>query len=130
MRKKVNKNDTEAVNDFMASLNHPLKAEIAAVRAIITRANDQIAEHIKWGGPSFFCLGDNDTGGMATINLRNQKLVHLVFHNGIIVNDATGLLEGDYKDRRMAYFSSMEDIDTKKSALEAAVNKWVELMQQ
>ena len=36
----------------MARLEHPLKAEIHAVRAIILKANRKIAERVKWNTPS------------------------------------------------------------------------------
>lgn len=52
----------------------------------------------------------------------------MVFPNRIISNNSSGLLEGDYKDRRMAYFYDMNDINLKKKNLAALVNKWVELM--
>jgi hypothetical protein len=52
----------------------------------------------------------------------------MVFPNGIIINDETGLLEGNYVDRRMANFYNMDDIRTKQSALEQAVRRWIQLM--
>jgi uncharacterized protein YdhG (YjbR/CyaY superfamily) len=44
--------DTEQVEAYLATLDHPHKAEIAAVRTIILNANDKIAERIKWKVPS------------------------------------------------------------------------------
>jgi hypothetical protein len=126
MKKKQAENNTQQVDDYMSKLEHPFRAEMEAVRQIIMNANPGIAEHIKWGAPSFFFRGGIDKGGMATFNHRAQNHVHLVFHNGIILNDDTGLLEGDYKDRRMAYFYDMNDVNIKKSELERLVNKWVE----
>jgi hypothetical protein len=90
MKIKKSSNNTDEVNEFMNRLHHPFKAEMEAVRAIITNANKKIAEHIKWGAPSFFCEGDMDKGGMATFNPRAKKCVHVVFHNGAILNDNTG----------------------------------------
>lgn len=63
-----------------------------------------------------------------TFNLHAKDRVHLVCHNGIILPDPSGLLEGDYKDRRMAYFQDMDDVDQKRPALEAAVKDWIRLM--
>ena len=48
--------------------------------------------------------------------------------NGIIINADTGLLEGDYIDRRMAHFYSMDDIQAKKVALEKVVRRWIAVM--
>ena len=93
------------------------------VREIILAANDKITEDIKWGAPSF-AYKDN----MATFNPRAKKFVNLTFHKGALINDDTGLLEGDQKEARVARFHSMDEIKEKKAALEKVVNKWVETM--
>ena len=114
---------TERVNEFMDQLDHPFKAEVQAVRTIILNANKHITEQIKWAAPSF-----SYKGYLATFNLWNKKCVHLIFHKGAILNHASGLLEGDYPDRRMVYFSNMKDVKAKQAALEKAVREWVRLM--
>ena len=75
--------------------------------------------------PSYYYNGLD----MAAFNPRASEYVHIVFvfPKGLI-NDAGGLLEGDYKDRRMAYFYNMEDVRSKKAALEKVINDWVELI--
>jgi hypothetical protein len=117
-------NDTSKVNEFMNKLEHPLKAEMAAVRAIIMKASNKIAERIKWNAPSFFYLAD-----MAAFNPRATKYIQIIFifPKGLI-NDGTGLLEGDWKDRREARFYDMEDVKSKRSALEKVVNDWIKLI--
>ena len=117
-------NDTEKVNALLKDLEHPLKPEIEAVRAIIMKANKKIAERVKWNAPSFFYKKD-----MAAFHTRATKHVHLVFvfHDGAMIHDSDGLLEGDYKDRRMAFFKDMADVKAKKKALEKVVNEWVKL---
>jgi hypothetical protein len=64
---------------------------------------------------------------MVTFNLWAKQHVHLVFHNGAILSNEHGLLEGNYPDRRMAYFASMEEVESKKAALEEAIREWVKL---
>jgi uncharacterized protein YdhG (YjbR/CyaY superfamily) len=86
---------TTNVDEYLTMLEHPLKPEIEAVRAIIVGANQHISERIKWNAPSFFYLED-----IATFNPRNQNAVHIVFHHESIVRVASALLHGDYKDRR------------------------------
>ncbi len=117
--------NTEAVNAYMRTLEHPLKAEMEAIRTIIMNAHPQITEGIKWNSPSFYYRGD-----MVVFAPHIKIRVHLVFPNGIIIKDETGLLEGDYIDRRMAYFYNMEDVVSKKTALEKAVLGWVKVMDQ
>ena len=116
-------NDTEGVNAYMDKLEHPLKAEIAAVRNIIMKANAKMQERVKWNAPSFFYQYD-----MAAFNPRSQKFVQLIliFPKGLI-SDASGLLLGDWKDRREARFNDMADVKAKKAALEKVVNEWVKL---
>jgi hypothetical protein len=63
-----------------------------------------------------------------TFNLHANEHVHLVFHNPAIVEVESGLLEGDYKDRRMAYFSDMNDVEAKKQALEKVVEELIKFM--
>ena len=113
------------VDQFMADLDHPFKAEVQALREIILGVDGAITEEIKWNAPSF-----SYAGYLATFNLHAKDRVHLVFHNGAILPDPSGLLEGDYKDRRMAYFSDMADIDRKRPALETAIKAWVRLMDE
>ena len=87
-------NDTDYVNEFMSKFEHPFKAEIEAIRAIILKADSRITEGIKWNAPNFYYKGD-----MAVFTPHIKDYVHMVFPNGIIINDDTGLLEGDYVDR-------------------------------
>lgn len=93
----------------MRKLIHPLKNEIEAVRSIIKNSHAKISERVKWNAPSFFYNED-----MATIHVKATKHVHLIFHHPAIVKIISPLLEGDYKDRRMTYFQTMEEIGGKK----------------
>lgn len=120
---KTDVNKPEQVKAYLAALDHPLKAEVQALREIIHGVNDQITEQIKWNAPSF-----SYKGYLVTFNLHDKTQVRLVFHNGIILDDQSGFLQGTYPDRRLAYFSSLEDVEAKRPALEAAIKTWVRLM--
>lgn len=117
-------NRSEDVNAFMTKLDHPLKAEIETVRSIILEADPKVEERVKWNSPSFYYKKD-----ILAIHVREQKFVHLVFVYpvGLPANEH-GMLQGDFKDRRMAYFHSMAEIGEKKEALRAVIREWVELM--
>ena len=121
--KKPRLTGTEQVDAYMAALDHPLKAEAQALRDLIKGVNKNITEQVKWNAPSF-----SYKGYLVTFNLRPTHHVHLVFHNGIILNDTTGLLEGDYPDRRMAYFTDLADIAAKKPKLVKLIKTWIKLM--
>ena len=115
-------NKTADVNAFMKLLDHPLKDEIEAVRAII-KANRKIAERVKWNAPSFFYIDD-----LATIHVKNQLHVHLIFHNPAIVKIKSAWLEGDYKDRRMMYFENMKEVKARTKELIRIIKELVDLM--
>lgn len=115
-------NKTAEVNAFMQALDHPLHAEIEAVRAII-KANPKIAEQVKWNAPSFFYTDD-----LATIHVKAKQHVQLIFHHPAIVKIKSPYLEGDYKDRRMMYFENMAEIKARKKELVRIIKELVHLM--
>jgi hypothetical protein len=111
----------------MKRLEHPLKAEVEAVRAIILGANRKVAERVKWNSPSFYYQQD-----IAAFHLRPRDYVHVVFvfPQGTMPSDRFGFLEGDYKDRRMARFRDMTDIQANKAGLVRLVNHCVRAMDE
>ncbi len=115
---------TEAVDAYMSRLQHPQKAEIEAVRAIVLHADSKVAERVKWNAPSFYYRDD-----IAAFNPRAKGFVQLVFvfHRGKMIDDRFDLLEGDYKDRRLARFVDMNDVRAKENALQCVVRRWIEL---
>jgi hypothetical protein len=130
--KAVHTNPTEDVDGFMAQLNHPLKAEIEAVRSIILGVDERITESIKWNAPSFAV-----TEHFATFKLRPLETVQMVFHTGakvkpvitpITIDDPAGLITWAAPDRCVATFSDMQDIQSKDAALVAVVQQWIAQM--
>ena len=114
---------TDKVDEFMQALDHPFKAEVQVVRDIIKGVDKDIAEEVKWKAPSFNYKGVY----LVTFNLREEKRIHLVFHNPMIAKVKSELLEGDYADRRMVYFVNMQDIKANKSALEKVLKDLIKL---
>lgn len=115
---------TDKVEEFLRELSHPLKAEVEAVRSIIKGVNKDINEEIKWNAPSFNFKGEY----LVTFNLRDTKRIHLVFHNPLIPQVKSKILEGDYKDRRMAYFADIQEIKAKKPLLEKSLKDLIKLI--
>lgn len=121
----------QQVANFLASLEHPLKAEIEEVRTIILSVNDEITEHIKWNAPSF-CIHNQDR---VTFNLHGKDGFRLIFHCGSKVTgneakepffeDTTKLLEWVTGDRAIVKFTSMNDVVTNKENLKEIVKKWI-----
>ena len=117
------------VDEFMRKLDHPLKAELEAVRAIILGASPEISEGIKWNAPSFRLKEY-----FATINIRKEEvlvILHLgakVKDNsaaGLKISDPTGLLEWLGKDRAAVKFRDMKAIKSSRAAFENIVRQWI-----
>ena len=115
-------NRNTEVDEYLAKKEHPLTAEIQLVREIILNAHPGIEETIKWSSPTFMYKGN-----MASYFMNAKKHVSLMFHKGALIEDKTGLLEGDGKEGRTAKFSSIEEIEDRKNDLESVVLAWVEL---
>jgi hypothetical protein len=122
-------NQTEEVDQYLHQLEHPLKAEIEQVRAIILGADDGITEHIKWNAPSFCYQGQD----RVTFNLRPQDRIQLIFHRGakakkdtdFVFEDPSGMLKWASTDRAVLILKDMEEVVTIKSALEKLVSQWM-----
>ena len=119
-----------AVIAFMRDLEHPLKAEIEAIREIVLGVSPTIHEEIKWNAPSF-----RTTEHFATFSLRMRDRVRLILHTGATVNrtattgmtiaDPAGMLEWLAADRCLVTFRDAKDIDAKRGALESVVRAWI-----
>jgi len=121
--KKLKPTDEEQVIEWMNKLDHPLKAEIDAVRKIIKESSKNIRERIKWNAPSYYTSAD-----IVTFNHRATKHVHLIFHHPTIVKIKSPLLEGDYKDRRMLYLPDMKAVKANKKELQRIIQESVQLI--
>ena len=108
------------VDEFMAGLDHPYEAEVQAVRKVVLGVDPGITEQVKWNAPSF-----SYKGHLATFSLHRREYALLIFHDGAILDDQDGLLEGTYPDRRMVYFHSLDDVAAKRTRVEAAIREWI-----
>ncbi len=115
-------NTNKEVDDFLKEKTHPLNNEIQKVREIILQADPRITETIKWKSPTFMYKGN-----IASFFMNAKKFVSLMFHKGATLNDASGLLEGDGKEARVARFMDMEDIEKKREALVSIIKEWIRL---
>ncbi len=109
-----------------------------ALRKIILSTNHEIGEEIKWNAPAFFYSGEMKPSDpkeyrryIVVFNLPRKDCIRLVFLKGARVNDKSGLLEGDYADgRRLALFHNLEEVKSKKAALQAVIRKWLETLEK
>lgn len=116
------------VDAFLAALDHPLKADIAAVRKIVLGADKTIAEGVKWNSVSF-----RKSDWFATVNLRSKDVIQLVLHTGAKVKDnpefripdPSGLLLWLAKDRALATLGAGKTLKANRQAFEAILKAWV-----
>ena len=117
------------VDQFMAQLDHPLKPHIAALRDAILASDPEITEQIKWKAPSFCIDGDD----RVTFRLHPPDGIHLVFHRGVKVKDATnftfddptGLMKWAAKDRAQVTLRTASEVTQRQQDVVALVTRWM-----
>ncbi len=114
---------------FLAALDHPLKAEIVAVRDIILGVSADIGEGVKWNAPSF-----RTTAYFATVNLRSRDTLQLIFHLGAKVRpdvasmeiaDPAGLMKWLAKDRCLVTLGAGKAFKANTPAFKTLVPDWI-----
>lgn len=121
---------TAAVDALMAKLEHPMKAEIQALRELVLGVDPSIAEGVKWNAPSF-----RTTEYFATVHLRSKVGVGLILHRGakvrdlpaggIEIDDPAGLLEWLDDDRARFELASGAELARKQAALRELLRQWI-----
>ena len=142
MRKKqslsTKEPEPEQVDAYMRAMKHPLKSAVEELRAIILNADSGIGEEVKWNAPAFFYTGTmaefdpkQHKRHVVVFNLFKKDFVRLVFPSGASIGDTSGLLVGDYADgRRLALFSSIDEVHSKRLALERVIKKWLNALEK
>ena len=120
----------ENVETFLASLDHPFKPEILALRQIILAVDPSITEGIKWNAPSF-----RTSEHFATMHLRAKDGVQIILHlgaktrddttAGVVIADPESLLAWVAKDRASVTFRDLNDIDARRSAFAQIIRQWI-----
>ncbi len=124
----------KAVAAFMAALDDPRKPVLEAVRQAILAASPLIAEGIKWNAPSFrtseyFATTNlNPKGGGVRVILHTGAKVRASGVSAVAIDDPAGLLQWLAKDRAMVTFADTGDVAAKRSALQAILRAWMELL--
>ena len=129
--------DTEQVTEHIQKLDQSIVETIQTLREIILKTDKAIGERIKWNNPSFYYTGEMQPFDpkeykreIIVFNLFKNRVM-LVMPSGATINDTSGLLEGDYKDgRRLIIFKDLKDVKAKEKKLQAALKKWLALVDQ
>src|SRR4051795_5230922 len=128
------KSEPQQVGAYVRAMKHPLKPVVEELRAIILATDPVIGEEIKWNSPAFFYSGPmpafdarEHRRHLAVVNVFKKDCVRVVFLSGARTGDTSGLLTGDYADgRRLALFSSVDEVRSQKTALERVIRKWLD----
>ena len=134
---KIKLTDEEQVSKHIEKLDKTLAEIVETLRQIILKTDAEIGERIKWNNPSFYYTGEikpfdpkEYKREIIVFNLFKGKIM-LVFPSGSKINNTFGLLEGDYKDgRRLIVFENLEDVLSKKNALQSIIKEWLTLVEK
>lgn len=130
---RVDPDSSAAVDAFLAALEHPRKAEIVALRALILGVDPRIADGIKWNAPSF-----RTTEYFATMHLREKTGLGLILHLGAkkrapgaslpVIADPGALLKWLGADRAMLVVRDGPDLVAKRGGIAAILASWIEVV--
>ncbi|PZP27937.1 MAG: DUF1801 domain-containing protein [Roseateles depolymerans] len=131
---KLTAADTSAaVDEFIAALQHPFKAELITLREALRAVDPAVAEGIKWNAPSW-----RTTEYFATTHLRSKVGLGLILHlgakartlpaGGLRVDDPAGLLKWLGPDRAQVEFGSAAELAARLPALQTLLRQWITLI--
>jgi hypothetical protein len=109
---------TPEVDKWFDDANHPLDATMRRARDVILGADDRVTESIKWKTPTFAYKGN-----IASFN-PSKSVVSIMFHRGSEIPGEHPRLEGDGKLVRTMRFADLDELETGRADLEAAVRAW------
>ncbi len=118
-----------SVEEYISSLDHPLKEGVILLCQAIRNACPELTEQIKWNAPSF----GRDFDDRITLGVR-PALLQVVFHRGVnspdpagfSFYDDSGLIKWAAPDRGIIAFRSVEEVKISLSAVAKISHEWVE----
>jgi hypothetical protein len=127
--------DTCGVTALVATITHPMKPTLEAMRRTVLAADSAITEGVKWNSPSFYCHG-----WFATIVTRKPTQLDVVLHCGAkvragsevsqTIDDPEGLLTWPSRDRAIASFGSDSEFQTSKQPFGRIIRQWAAYQKQ
>lgn len=123
------KSAAPSVAQSIAALEHPLKADIDALRALILATDPAVGEEMKWNSPSFH-VGEH----FATLRLNGREPIQLILHLGArnkaplpegAIDDPAGLLRWLGPDRACVAFTAPGEVFSRRDALQAILRQWI-----
>jgi len=138
MAKTAKLTPSEQVTDYVSKLDRERAELVNILREIILGADAEVGAQVKWNSPSFYFIGEIQAVNareyprdIVVLNLHRPDYVLLVFPTGAKINDASGLLEGNYPDgRKTARIRSASEAESKREALQSVVRQWLALVER
>ena len=120
---------SDAVDDLINGLDHPLIPEIRALRDLILGVDTAIREEIKWNSPSFYT-----TEHFATMRLNGKPPLQLILHLGArkqsipagAIEDPQGILKWLGPDRAVVNLPTSDAFAHTRESLAAVIHQWLE----
>jgi hypothetical protein len=118
------------VEAWLAALEPGVRADLDALRAVVSAADPGLVEEIKWNAPSYARDGED----RVTLGLNPKGGFRMVLHRGAKTLDTEGFAFADddrlakwpAKDRGVVTLGGRAEIDAKGPALTRLVARWVE----
>ncbi|GAB3063031.1 DUF1801 domain-containing protein [Virgibacillus ainsalahensis] len=102
-------NRSKKVDEFIEALSEENIKDITNnLRTLIFETDEQFAEEMKWGMPSY-----SRSGNICYLQ-PSKKHVNLGFYSGAMLKDKDNLLEGTGKQMRHIRIKKLEDIQPEK----------------
>ena len=127
--KSMNKYQT--VKDFLADLSDDRRQQVQKLIRIITSANTNLTEHIKWNSPSYMLDGED----RITFNMHYPDQTMILLHMGAttkedkkgepIMKDDTGLIKWNSDIRGTLSFKSLDEIEAKSNDIKKVIQQWL-----
>ncbi len=119
-----------SVEDYLVSLDPPVRSDVDALRAIVLSAHLGLTEEIKWNAPSFA----HDGQDRVTLGLDGKGGYRIVLHRGAKPLDTAGfhfddevkLAKWPAPDRGVIVLRDRTVIDARASDLSRLIARWVE----
>jgi uncharacterized protein YdhG (YjbR/CyaY superfamily) len=116
--KATKQTDEIQVKQWMDQLDAKTKSFINLVRTIIKNASPNLKERIKWNAPSYYYKED-----IVTFGPHRTGNIFLVFHHPSVVTIKSELLQGNYKNRRLMYFTNQAEVKKNKAEISSILHQ-------
>lgn len=132
MAKVSDTNDPKSVDEFIAKLDPDFARLINEIRIAILETDETVSEQMKWNSPAFFYNGEMKPfdpkeykRDILVIHTRKNQAL-LIFPTGKMIDDQSGILQGDFPDaRKSILFKTPDDFQVRKNDLKDVIKDWI-----